>query len=482
MEAVLPHLNVVIICGQTGNELWPLVHSGTPRETVTFPMESESLLEETIRRSLPLTSNPITFVCRSEISAKIESAIRSSKLLDKQGYEIITEPVPRGSAFSIALAAASLKRKDPNAYMLVMPSHLAMETDDRWEQAVVRAYRVAAADMIAVMGTPPAKSSVPHSFIRPAREIKGIPGARYVTDFVFNPAVAQSSRYESLGFLWFSGIMAMRASTALSQLMYVARSSDLPQGEEMDRVAETAGFLVSVGESRWQSEEARELVGSLPEISFEEAVLAACHELGSVQVSLDCTQLTTLRGLDDMIDPDENSNRIVGRAFAINSTNTTVLDEDRLTVTLGCDDIMVVNTKDSVLVAAKDALDSLPEVLSTLIEAGVSEAESSSVSHYGWGVSTILYSAPASRVRLVEIYPGQKIKEYKREHVEEVWTVLCGKVVERTRGGRKTIGVGHQARFSRRERHGLENHTDETAVLLCIEIAKGGPGGLKTQQ
>ncbi len=472
METALPHLSVVIICGQTDDKLWPLVHSGTPRETVTFPLEQENLLEATVRRCAPLSDSPLILMCRPEIAGAIEKSISSSKIALQQGFEIILEPLFRGSAFTIALAAALLKQRNPNALMLVTPSHLSLEEDDRWDQAITRACKAAEAGMISLIGHQAKTNSADQCMLRPALEIRGIPGVKQVSDLEFSTSGAQAKRYESLGFVSNTGIMVMRAATALSQLRYVARYTDLAAGESMDRVAETANFLASVNQDRWQSDEAHELVESLPKRSFEDTVLAACHDLAVVPTSLDFKSFTTLKGMDDTIKADEYGNRIVGRAFAVDSLNTTIFDEDKLTVVLGLEDVMVVNTRDSVLVSSKDSLDSLSEIVPVLKEAGAKEVVKSSVSKYGWGTATVLFSNKTSRVRLIRLLGEQTIPDYKRENVEEIWTLLSGRAIMHTKGSKKTLNPGDQMRFSRKERHSIYNPEEDTACLICLEIAK----------
>ena len=469
MGSLLPHLNAVVLCGRTGDELWPLVRRKLPRETVTLPGEDRSLLVATIERLKPFVTS-FTFVAAEDIAGAIESCVKASALLKRKDYEIIVETCPRGSAFPIALAAAKIRRRDPNAYVLVMPSHLKVEADDRWEQAVMRCYRVAAEDMVAVMGIPSKKSSSPHSFIRPSAEIKGIVGARRISDYIASPSPNQTSRYIQLGMLWSTGIMMAHASTVLAQLVYVAKHAPNRAYRSLDRIAETASFLVAIDEENWRSDEARELVASLPEASFETAVLSSSDSVAVVPASFEFSEVTTLKSVDDMAEPDEFDNRIIGRGFAIDSENTTIYDDDRLTVVLGCDDLLVVNTRDSVLVASKDALDTLGEVVPELVDAGASEAETSSVAEHGWGTATTLFESQGCSVKILRILPGRSIPEYARKGSNESWQVLEGSI-EYTLGDESlALSAGEQITFSPRERHGFSNATKKTVTLMCTEF------------
>ena len=471
MGSLFPHLNAIVLCGQTGNELWPLVRRQAPRETVNLPGEDGSLLSATIERLKPYAEH-FVFVCPQEIASQIGSAVALSGLLRKKDYELIAEPCPRGTAFSIALASALLRRRDPGAYIVATPSHLKIGADDRWEQALSRAYRAAAQDLVALLGVPSRPSSTEHSFVRPARELKGIIGAHGVSAYMPNPSPFQTARYIQLGLLWSTGVVMARASTALAQLNYVARHSALPDYRDLDRVAETAGFLATIEQESWFSEDAKHLVSSLPEASFEEAVLSASDSTAVIPATFEFSAVTSLRSVDDMAEPDELENRIIGRGFAIDSENTTIYDDDRLTVTLGCENLLVVNTRDSVLIANKDALDDLDEVVPELVAAGAAEVERSSVAEHGWGTATTLYENQACSVKLLRLLPGRAVPEYSRRGSHESWQVLEGTVEYTDGDDALELAAGQAISFKPRERHGFRNPGSATAVLMCTEFAE----------
>ncbi|MGI6220722.1 MAG: sugar phosphate nucleotidyltransferase [Coriobacteriales bacterium] len=470
IDDAFTHLNAVIVCGQTGNELWPLVRRKTPRETVVFPGEDESLLASAIRRVKPLTPSPIIFVCPAQIESDIRGGIATSGLLRPDEYEIVIDPEPRGTAFSISLVSAMLRRRDPNAVVLAMPSHLMVDGDERWEQAVARGYRAAETDLVAVIGVPSRESSSPHDYIRPGREIKGVPGVRVIADYLSSPNPAQTTRYINLGHLWSTGILLMRASIALAQLIHVAKHSydELVMG--LDRVAETASFLASIERERWYTPEAREIIESLPEADFADAVLAYSDDTAVIPTSINCSGVTSLADFDDMAMPDSEGNRVMGRGFEIDSTNTTIYNDDRLTVTLGCDNLMVVNTHDSVLVASKDSLDTLGDVLPALVEAGAWEADRSSVSEHSWGRATSIFEGRTSTTRLIELLAGKSIPEYARKRRTERWIVIDGAITCVDGYGTRVAQVGDHLEFKPNERHALLNSSEEAARLLCIEF------------
>lgn len=475
MENVFPHLHAVIVCGQSGNGLWPLARDKNPRETIVLPGDEESLLESTLEHARAVTGNPVIFVCHSQIAEQVRRSIESCRLMENIDYRLLVEPCQRGDTFAIALAAAMLKVEDPEACIMVMSPHARLDGDEQWEPAVSRGCRAAEAGKLAVVTVPSRRSNSPHSFARlSSNDIQGLPGVRKVTLFTAKATQQQANRYVSLGLEWSTGTMFMKASTALASLQYVSRYASEPASEDMGRVAETAEFLVSLDEGSWQSQHARELVESLPDSSFAEAVLEVHPDVVAVSTTLDYVALESLADIDDALDADEDGNRVFGRGFAVDSYGTTVFDVDRLTVTLGCEDIMVVNTRDAVLVASKDALDSLDSVVPSLVEAGGEEALSSSQASYGWGTSTVVFSGESCRISIMKVYPGKSMGKYTRSRIRESWTVVDGAIVCVSGGEYRNREAGSQIDFEPGEMHELKNMSRSETTLLLIERDASG--------
>ncbi len=469
MENVFPHLHAVVVCGQSGNELWPLVRDRNPREVIVLPGDDESLLESAIRRCRAVSPNPIVFVCPPEMAGQMQHSIESSRMIGRGDYRMLIEPCQQGSAFALAFAAAVLKLEDPNACILAMNPHVKLDGDELWEQAVARGYRAAQDDLLAVFAVPSRRSGSTHSFVRFAGELKQHPGVHQVTAFTADATQQQSNRYVSLGLYWATGVVAARATAILGSLQYVAARCDNRECEEMDRVAETATLMASVEEDSWQSQHAQKLVESLPAVSFEEAVLQFHPDAVVVPMTLDMVSMESLRDIDDAQLPDEDGNRVVGRGFAIDSQNTTIYDNDRLTVTLGCENLMVVNTRDAVLVASKDSLDDLGAAVPQMVEAGAREALQSSVVAYGWGTSCTVFSGKGCKATLYTIWPGKGTGRYSRARTRESWTVLEGQAVCLSAGEYKSYKLGSKVEFEAGVVHELKNMGDAPLELMCVE-------------
>ncbi len=409
-------------------------------------------------------------MCGAECEKALKDAVKTQKLGGKKGCEIVVEPYSRGDIFSIALAASVLKRRDPNAYMLIVPATLDIKkADEKWEQAITRAYRVAAEDLVAVVAGEKQIGSKPRDLLRPSRQIKGIVGAQHVSNFVCSPTQAQAVRYQSLGFLFSSGIVLARATTMLAQMSNVAKTSDSLECQGIDRIVETANFLVSVGDSNWYTNEARDVIASLPLTTLAKSVLSNSDDIAVIPTSLEFFELKNLLDIDLVMPQNSQQNRLSENALALDSTNTTIYGDSKLTIALGCSDTMVLHTQDAILVANKDSLDSVSQVISALSRIDAPELEKTSVSTDSWGSSRVLFETDLCCVRIINIIPGGKIGEHiPKKYREERWMLLDGRVMIHTSTTRKHLKIGEYFYIGSNKARSLTDQSENGSTLLVV--------------
>jgi mannose-1-phosphate guanylyltransferase/mannose-6-phosphate isomerase len=335
--------------------------------------ESESLLAAAIRSVKPFSIVPLIISVDGELADKVREHIRRYDLLKEHEYQLLVEPYPRGNAFTIALAAAQLKLVDPNAVMLVLPVNQEFEVDDRWTPTVTRCYRAAADEKVAVLAINAYSSTeavVSHrGYIRPGSELKGILGAYQVRSYIADPPPSLAYRVAQQGALWGTGIMMMRATLALAELRGAPSRSDELAAQGAARIAETATFLVALGAEHWSNKEAQAVLATLPDVNYEQAVLENSNSVAVIPSTIEFKTFASLESFEQTLAPDANLNRLNGRALTVDSHETTVLSNaGKLVVTLGTEDLLVIDTPDATLIASKHALRQIEDVTDALRE------------------------------------------------------------------------------------------------------------------
>jgi mannose-1-phosphate guanylyltransferase/mannose-6-phosphate isomerase len=384
----LANLHVVIICSNSASHLWPLSRERAPLELIPDTLTGLSPLAQAIRAAQPFSDHPLIIAVPRDIALYVKKHIEENGLLTSDDYRLLVEPHPRGTALTMALAAATVKLADPHALLLSLPANIAFTADDRWIQLLTRAHEVAESDRIALIGSsvPPqgfltsdrsriaavrerALEQAPPLLgtIRMGSELKDIEGAYQVRSFIARPEPALSWRAQQNKSLWSTHIFLLRADLILAELRSSGRDASDPVMQSVQRIAETARFFVSLGSEHWESKEANELVKTLPAFSFEEAVFETTKLLAAIPTSIEFADLTTLAGYERSLDADTKGNRLRGRTLAVQTRDTTILaDGGKLVVTLGLDDALVIDTPDATLVTTREALGAMPSVMAAL--------------------------------------------------------------------------------------------------------------------
>jgi mannose-1-phosphate guanylyltransferase/mannose-6-phosphate isomerase len=391
----LANLHVIIICSNSASHLWPLSRAHAPLELVPDAQTGLSPLAQTIRAAQPFSEHPLIIATPHDIAHFVKRHIDENRLLAPEDYRLLIEPHPRGTALTVALAAAMIKLTDPLALLLSLQANIAFAADDRWAQTLGRAYSVALTDRIALIGS----SVPPQGFltnersrmialrerqleqsppllgtIRMGSELKDVEGAYQVRSFIARPAPVLSWRAEQNKSLWSTHIFLLKADLVLAELRAAGREASDPVMQSVQRIAETARFFVSLGSEHWETREANELVKTLPALTFEEAVFETTKILAAIPTSIEFADLTTLSGYERSLDADAKGNRLRGRTLAVQSRDTTVLaDGGKLVVTLGLEDALVIDTPDATLVTTREALGAMPSVMAALRAADAPE-------------------------------------------------------------------------------------------------------------
>jgi mannose-1-phosphate guanylyltransferase len=249
--------------------------------------------------------------------------------------------------------------------MLVVPLLLATSEDERWRAVVQRAYRVAAADQFALVAAE--HKSFTTAIIKPGAELTGVVGAHKVRAFIDSPQPSALYRAYEQGALDYTGIIAARATLILNALKQPALVSYDESAHSIQRIAETARFFATLGSEHWATSEAKALIATLPNANLEQVAFSDLATLACVSTNLEITKLSTLAEFAASKEADRAGNVAIGGVHLVNSQNTAAIASTHKTVVaLGVSDLVIVETEDAVLIAAKDTLDQLPATVRQL--------------------------------------------------------------------------------------------------------------------
>jgi mannose-1-phosphate guanylyltransferase/mannose-6-phosphate isomerase len=123
---------------------------------------------------------------------------------------------------------------------------------------------------------------------------------------------------------------------------------------------------------------------------------------------------------------DPDGNVVEGDVITADTTNSYLRSEDRLLATVGVDNLVVVATRDVVMVADKDRAQEVKKIVDRLKAAGRSEASAHPVVYRPWGTYQTVDLGARHQVKHIMLKPGAKISLQKHAHRAEHWVVVSG--------------------------------------------------------
>jgi mannose-1-phosphate guanylyltransferase / mannose-6-phosphate isomerase len=405
----------VILSGGSGSRLWPLSRASYPKQLLSL-LPPHTMLQATALRATPgdVFQSPVVvagedhrFLIREQLAyAKADAAA------------IILEPEGRNTAPAIALAALWLEAHDPDAPMLVMPSDHVVTQQAEFQQAIAFAAPAARAGKIVTFGIRPESPETGYGYIHMGDALDAMPGNRQVRGFVEKPDLATAQAYvSSRAYAWNSGIFMFTPRTYLTELAVHA-----PAIAEAVRAAFEAakidGVFVRPDTASFQNS---------PNISIDYAIAERSERMCVVQVSMGWSDVGSWEALWQIGDKNEAGNVAAGDVVAIDTSNSLMRVEGGPTIAaLGLEDMVVVSTRDAVLVAPRSRAQEVKAVVDRLKADGRSEVVFHAIVHRPWGSYQTTDLGDRFQTKRIVVKPGQKLSLQMHHHRSEHWIVVSG--------------------------------------------------------
>ena len=353
-----PDIRAVIMAGGSGTRFWPLSRRKSPKQFL--PIVSErTMLEETARRILPLVPLRRIYTIANAVQTR---TIR--RLLPRlPAGNFLVEPAARNTAPSLILATARIFLENPKAVVAVLPSdHLITDGAVFRKKVAAAAAAAEAEDALITFGIPPTFPSTGYGYIHyrkgGARKYLGEP-FREVVEFKEKPSVEKAVAFlREGGYAWNSGMFFWRADVFAGKLERFAP-------EFYATWISILAALQSGSRSRVAS-----VFAGIPAISIDYALMEKARGVRMTEGNFGWSDVGAWSSLADIWDRDQAGNAVKGALAAIDSRNSVVHNPGRLTALIGVEDLVIVNTKDALLVCRRDRDQHVKQVLELLAKIG----------------------------------------------------------------------------------------------------------------
>ncbi len=453
-------LRVVLLISGSGTRLWPMSREQYPKQFLPL-FDGRSPLQETWRRVGGLTQTaPIA------IANETHRFLAAEQLLQADfpaAGTLILEPEGRNTAPAIALAALQATKNDEDAMLLVLPSDHVLTNRQVFEAAVQRALPAVKNGWLVTFGAVPDHPETGYGYIRAQKsELSDAPGVHPVDSFVEKPDVQQATAYlESGDYCWNSGMFLFRASCYLEALGHF-RPDILHACQAAMTQTKVDGDFLRVQAPAFLS---------CPSESIDYAVMEQAQQVAMVPLDAEWSDIGSWDALSRTVSSDDEGNVLQGDVLAAGCRNVYARSHDRLVSLLGLQNVVVVDTADAVLVAARDQLQGVRDLVAELKKSGRPEVAIPHRVFRPWGHYESVDSGERFQVKRIMVASGGRLSLQLHHHRAEHWIVVKG-TARVTRGDEIFLLTENQSAYiPLGVQHRLEN--PGTIPLELIEVQSG---------
>jgi mannose-1-phosphate guanylyltransferase / mannose-6-phosphate isomerase len=446
----------MILSGGSGTRLWPLSREAKPKQFLHFGSE-RSLMQETVLRC-----RGGNFDLRPIIVAAEAHRFMVAEDLGAIGVsaDIVLEPMRRDSCAAIIAGALAAEARDPNALVLMLAADHHIPDVAGFAVAVAASKPQAEAGRIVTFGMKPKTPATGYGYILPEQPLTiGEVGA--VAQFVEKPDLATAQRYLLQGYLWNSGNFLFRASVLLAEAGTFAPAVV---------AAVRAAFKNAHRDLNFLKLDAEAFSGS-PQISVDFAVMEKTARASVIAVDYAWNDIGSWDAVRPMLAEDGDGNVSTGKAVVLQGRNNLVHSEHILTSLLGVDDLVVVTTRDAVLITAKGRTEQVKALVSEVQSHGYPEANETLEVYRPWGHHERLEADEHYQVRRIEVRPGGTLARQKHLHRAEHWIVVSGEATVERDGVQALVKANESAFVAAGVLHQLSNRGK--LPLILIEVQTG---------
>lgn len=355
---VLENTYAVIMAGGGGTRLWPVSRNAKPKQLLSI-IGDDTLFQSTVARLKSfLPAERILVVTAGKQAIEM---MEQSPEIPRENFLI--EPEPKGTASVIGLAAARLLDLDENALMIVLPADHYIKNTDLFRFLMFSASEVAKADFLVTLGVSPSYPATAYGYIQQGRKVDGefLYPTYQVVSFKEKPDIVTANEFIRRGdYSWNSGIFFWKASSVMKEI-----------NRQMPHLSKVLARL-DISKVNSPDPDFARLWSTLQIETIDYGIMENAKDVVVLPAGgLGWSDVGSWQSVFEVLLPDENGNVIVNSEQIHLDTNNSMIyrygkNDGKLIVSIGLDDVAIVDTDDVLLVCRIDQSQKVKEVVSKL--------------------------------------------------------------------------------------------------------------------
>jgi mannose-1-phosphate guanylyltransferase/mannose-1-phosphate guanylyltransferase/mannose-6-phosphate isomerase len=338
----------IILSGGAGTRLWPLSWGDHPKQFLPLVTE-RTMIQETLLRLKGLELGSPIISCGEGHRFMVAQQI--GEVSDTKPT-IILEPMAKNTAPAIAAACCAAVKQDKDAVVIVLPSDHVIADVQAFQKAVIKAAKNAEKGFLVTFGIVPTFPATGYGYVKAS----GIEteGAYTLEKFVEKPCIEKAQEYLASGeYAWNSGMFVFKASVFLDELKaYNPQMAELSI-KSFEKATVETDFIRLDGEA----------FGQIKGDSIDYAVMEKTTKGKIVKLNAGWDDVGSWSALYDISKKDGNMNVIKGDdVIALDTTSSYIRGGKRTIATIGLDNVVIVDSDEALLVAAKGKIQDVKKV------------------------------------------------------------------------------------------------------------------------
>ena len=447
----------VILSGGSGTRLWPLSRKDYPKQYLPL-VGNNTMLQETLLRldGLNNLADPI-IICNADHRFLVAEQCRKIGVTNPT---ILLEPSGRNTAPAITAAALQSYKDFGNTLLLVLSADHAIQDISAFHSAINIASKQALAGKLVTFGIVPTDANTGYGYIKSLKE--SIDGAHKVEKFVEKPNIKTANFYlKQGGYLWNSGMFLFQADTFIKELTIYAPDIIKSVNNAVNNATKDLDFI-RLEKLAFESS---------AEDSIDYALLEKSSNVVVVPLDAEWSDVGSWLALYNIGTKDKSGNVIKGDVFSEETTNTYINANHHMVVTIGIQDLVIVDTPNAVLISSKNKSQKVKKIVDRLYKQGRKESFCHRKVYRPWGWYDSIETGENFQVKRLCVNPGAKLSTQMHHQRAEHWVAVSGVATVVNGENSFELQKGESTYIPIGATHSLENKTNEP--LEIIEVQSG---------
>ena len=450
----------ILMCGGSGTRLWPMSRSSLPKQFLRCnPLSNNSFLQDTFLRikNLKNLSKPI-LICNEEHRFVVAEQMRE---IDVKPESIILEPYARNTAPAIALGILKAKLISSDSISLILPADHVIGNLENFISLIEESIKIAEKGYIVTFGIKPTNAETGYGYIEAEDQLKlensaGMP----IKKFIEKPNKQKAEKFiKNKNYLWNSGIFLMKNDVAIKEFKeYSPEIFSRCKKSIMESTIDLDFLRISKKEFSYCSE-----------ISFDIAIMEKT-KLGIVfPLNIDWSDVGSWDSIWKISKKDKYGNYKSGKILSENVENCFFRSESRLIAAIDVQDLIVVETKDAVLITQKGSSQRVKNLVDLMRNSKIKEGTFHTKIYRPWGSYLSIAEGSNWQVKSIEVKPKASLSLQKHKYRSEHWVVVSGIAAVEVDLEKKVLFKNESIYIPCGSKHRLSNKGDETLILIEIQ-------------